>query len=158
MPISVLIYYALNKYGYGRASISFIFLASLFYYGYWKPENTPIIIASIVVNYVLGQYISNAIRWRKMLFCLGIFINLLALTYYKYTDFAISTFNSVFQTTFPLVDILLPIGISFFTFQQIAYLSDIYTKKYNPINELLSCDNLEYSTISDCRHATPPEV
>lgn len=135
LPTSVVLYHALNKYGYGRASISFLFLASLFYYGYWKPENTFIIIASIGINYAFGHWISGTKSWRKPLFILGISINLLALAYFKYTDFSISIINSFFQTTFPLAEILLPIGISFFTFQQIAYLADIYTKKHDPTNE-----------------------
>ncbi len=131
LPFCIFIFYALHKTGYGRLVMPFLFLASLFYYGYWKPENIWIIIASIAMNFTLAKHIAKNSFSRKFLFIIGIVFNLSLLAYYKYTDFALSTLSALTNTDLPLTGIVLPIGISFFTFQQIAYLSDIYTKKYN---------------------------
>lgn len=135
LPLIVLGYYLLLRFQQTRAITAFLFAASLLYYAYWRPENTWLILASIGVNYGLGQLIAQADRFRRTLFAAGIALNLSALGYYKYTDFAISSLNTLLHTDFPLRGIVLPIGISFFTFQQIAYLSDIYTKKHDPAHE-----------------------
>ncbi len=78
----------------------------------------------------MGQAINKATKHRKLIFIIGISINLLLLGYYKYSDFLLDTINQIFASQFPIANIVLPIGISFYTFQQIAYLSDIYTKKH----------------------------
>ncbi|MFI3211739.1 MAG: MBOAT family O-acyltransferase [Eubacteriales bacterium] len=67
---------------------------------------------------------------RKIAFIAGLLFNISLLAYFKYTDFLIATANDILSTNFTLLHIILPIGISFYTFQQIAYLSDIYTKKH----------------------------
>ncbi len=132
LPVTIIIYHLLIRLGAGRASLVFLFLASLFYYGYWKPSNTWIILASIIVNYGFGIWISQANTWRKPLFIAGVAINLAALGYYKYTDFLITNINTLLDSSLPLTHIILPIGISFFTFQQISYLADIYSKEHDP--------------------------
>jgi len=135
LPVAVFGYYALL--GGGRRSslsILWIFLCSLVYYAWWEPKNIVIILGSLVVNYVFGRVISTADRWRKALFIMAACVNLGALAYYKYTDFFLSSLNSL-GADLPLQHIVIPIGISFFTFQQIAYLCDIYTKKHDPTDE-----------------------
>lgn len=136
LPVTVLGYYFL-LYRAGRRQswpLGWLLLASLFYYAYWKPENIFIILASLIGNYFLAGAISAAVKWRKPIFLLGLLLNLGALGYYKYTDFFLGSLNAL-GADLPLQGIVLPIGISFFTFQQIAYLSDIYTKKHDPTGQ-----------------------
>lgn len=133
LPAVVLVYYALLRMRQTWLVAPFLFAASLFYYAWWRPQHIWIILASISINYLLGQSISRSV-WRKPLFILGLGLNLAALGYYKYTDFALSSINTLFGSSFPMQNIILPIGISFFTFQQIAYLADIYTQKYDPVH------------------------
>lgn len=130
LPAVVLFYYLLLRLRRGSLVAPFIFAASLVYYAWWRPQNIWIILASIGVNYFLGKSINRG-PWRRPLFLLGITLNLGALAYYKYMDFVLTTINTLFDTSFPMQNIILPIGISFFTFQQIAYLADIYTGKYD---------------------------
>jgi len=133
LPISVGCYYVLLKKDRGRFALWGLFLSSLFYYAYWKFENIWIVIASIIVNYFLAKLLIRQVaKWqRKILFIIALIINLGFLAYFKYCDFFIENFNHVFGCHVPLLMVTLPIGISFFTFQQIAYLSDIYTKKFS---------------------------
>lgn len=135
LPSTLLCYYLFLHLDKKRYALLFILLASLFYYAYWKIENTLIIISSIIVNYTLGNVLSVAKRFRKILFLISISINIILLFYFKYTIFALETIESITHITFTLPEIILPIGISFFTFQQIAYLSDIYTRKHDPTGE-----------------------
>lgn len=135
LPFTVCVYYLLLRWQQTRYMTPFLFAASLFYYGYWRPENIWIIILSICLNYFLGQCIAQAGRFRKAVFIAGISANLSALVYYKYTDFILYTLNTALHINLPLQDIVLPIGISFFTFQQISYLSDIYIQRHDPTHE-----------------------
>ena len=92
-------------------------------------------IPQILINYIIGKYLhkikkldilKKSEKKRKFVLFIGIFLNLAVLSYYKYTDFCIENINFIFGTDIPLLYLLLPIGISFFTFQQVAYLVDCY--------------------------------
>ena len=98
-------------------------MSSLFY-GFWKAEYLPVIVVSIVVNWILGRWILAAGPGTRI--PLGIVLNLLAIGYYKYFDFFVSNINAVTGSELPGLGLLLPLGISFFTFQQIAFLVDSY--------------------------------
>lgn len=135
LPATVLLYYALLRGGYASFIGFFLFSASLVYYAWWRPENLAVILASIILNYAFGQILARAGEWRKAIFILGVAANLASLGFYKYTDFALRTLNAVFSADLPMQGIILPLGISFFTFQQIAYLSDIYSRKHDPAGE-----------------------
>ena len=100
----------------------------MFYYGYWKPANVTVVVASIVLNWLLGR----GMRTRPWLFWLGMALDLGSLGWFKYTDFVLGTVNAVFGTGLPMMNVVLPIGISFFTFQQIAYLADIRRGVHDP--------------------------
>ena len=132
LPLTVLAYYLLVPHKEGKYAVGILFLASLVYYAYWKPENVWILLASIFANYMFGYWIFYAERHKKAVFAVCVSCNVAALAYFKYTNFAIDTLNSVLASQIELTAIVLPIGISFFTFQKIAYLSDIYTGKHNP--------------------------
>lgn len=135
LPLTVFLYYAFLQSKYKKYIAPFLFLASLVYYAWWRPQNVWIIMFSIIGNYGLGQWLAVARSWRRIMFFAGIAGNLAMLGVYKYTNFAIETVNSVLSLDLGLQEIIMPIGISFFTFQQIAYLSDIYTGKHDPDGE-----------------------
>jgi len=104
-------------------------LASLFFYGWWNPAYLLLIGFSILFNYLIGAALATARgkghgRWASMLLMLGVTIDLASIGYFKYSNFFIETVNDLTGTTYLLGAIILPVGISFFTFQQIAYLVD----------------------------------
>lgn len=112
-----------------KLPIVWLIFASLFFYGWWNPANLALILTSVVVNYTLGILLNRkgfTPLVRKVLLFAGISANLLAIAYYKYAAFLVVNFNSLLGQDFQVPDIVLPIAISFFTFQQIAYLIDAY--------------------------------
>ncbi|MGD9638898.1 MAG: MBOAT family protein [Alphaproteobacteria bacterium] len=140
LPITFFVYYALNKWHYVLAGRAFLVMASLFFYSWWNPLYLPFLLFSILVNYAIGTALLNEKEGRikpKFLLIFGIMLNLGFLGYFKYADFFISNVNILFKTNFNLLKIVLPLAISFFTFQQIAYLADSYkkeTKEYDFLN------------------------
>jgi D-alanyl-lipoteichoic acid acyltransferase DltB (MBOAT superfamily) len=117
---------------------------SLVFYSWWDVKYLPLILCSMMFNYGLGTVISRygeiGGRKRKLLLVMGIVVNVLLLGYYKYTDFVIMNINWLFGTDIGLRRIVLPLGISFFTFTQIAYLVDAYkakAKEYDLLNYAL---------------------
>jgi D-alanyl-lipoteichoic acid acyltransferase DltB (MBOAT superfamily) len=103
-------------------------LASLVFYGWWNPVYVVLILASMLFNFSLGRRMGRAIRsggsGRTWLFC-GVAANLLLLGYFKYANFFVSNFDALWGSGWSLGKIVLPLGISFFTFTQIAYLADV---------------------------------
>lgn len=133
LPIVVFSYFfTCNKCR--RLSGVVLVAASLFFYGYYKFSNIFIILASIIINYTLGSMLTQSSPAsparekgkRKAVLTIGILFNILLLTYYKYTHFIVDNVNAVFNTSHSIEPIILPLAISFFTFQQIAYLNDSY--------------------------------
>ena len=113
-----------------------LLLASIIFYGWNNYHFIILLLFSIVVNFVIGKYIiaSILISRKKFILCIGLIFNLSLLAYFKYTNFFIETVNLIHNGYFSHADIILPIGISFFTFTQIAYLVDCYhglVKKYH---------------------------
>jgi alginate O-acetyltransferase complex protein AlgI len=108
---------------------------SLYFYSFWNFNYLYLIMLSILVNYGIGTYLSNTSnkKARKTALITGIVINCSLLGYYKYTDFFLETLNNFIDNDYSLLRLALPLAISFFTFQQIAYLVDSYrmeTKGY----------------------------
>jgi alginate O-acetyltransferase complex protein AlgI len=110
------------------ARLGWLAAASLVFYSYWDVRFVPIIVTSIVFNYTMGLLIARRSkgRARGWFFAAAVSANLFALGFFKYTDFAIQIFNLIAKTGHPSLAIVLPLGISFFTFTQIAYLTDVY--------------------------------
>lgn len=107
-------------------------LASLVFYGYWDYRYIPLLLSSIGFNYWAGQRIVQAVKpTRKRWLAFAVSVNLLLLAYFKYANFFLSATNSIVHTDFQTLDIVLPIGISFYTFTQIAFLVDTYQGKVN---------------------------
>lgn len=133
LPLSVIVYFILNKYKLIQLSKAWIVLMSLIFYSWWNIKYLPLILISMLFNYAIGSTLNNSDNEslkinRKAVLVFGISANLLLLGYYKYFDFFITNTNSLFGTSFPLLNIILPLGISFFTFTQITYLVDAYRK------------------------------
>jgi alginate O-acetyltransferase complex protein AlgI len=130
LPITLLIYFGLNKWKLLRVSILWLIFVSLVYYGWWNPKYVLLIVGSILSNYTIGTWLKRnrdtGQLKRKTLLIIGISGDLLLLGYFKYADFFISNFNYFSTFQIPLLHIALPIGISFFTFTQIAYLVDAH--------------------------------
>ena len=137
LPITFIVYFLLNKLKLVKIATGWLVLASLYFYSYWKLDYLPIILFSMIFNYAIGYTLSNEKKLkinRKMLMIFGIIGNILLLGYYKYFDFLIQNINMFFHQNFNYMYIVLPLGISFFTFQQIAYIVDSYegkTKEYD---------------------------
>ena len=141
LPITLFVYYYLNHKHMTEASKAFLVLASLFFYSWWNIGYLPIILVSMLFNYVIGVSLSLEDKKikvkRKTLLIIGIVSNILLLGYFKYADFLIENVNMLTRAHIPLLHLALPLAISFFTFQQIAYLADSYkgeTKEYDFLN------------------------
>lgn len=115
-------------------------LASLIYYGHWNPVYLPLLISSIIINYSLGSWISSGRGNKKILMIAGVALNLGSIGFFKYAEFIVNNVNVVAGSNYHVGTIVLPLAISFFTFQQIAFLVDAYrgeTKEYGFINYCL---------------------
>jgi len=144
LPVVLLGFFQLARFNHAYAA-GWLALSSLFFYGYWNPAYVGLLLGSIVCNYAFGLWIAKAIGKRdtgngKRLLAVAIVANLALLGYYKYANFFLTSVNSAVGANWSLGDIILPLGISFFTFTQIAYLVDTYqgkVKEYNFIHYVL---------------------
>ena len=142
LPITFFVYFYLNKKRLTEASKGFLVLASLFFYSWWNIIYLPLILVSMLVNYTVGKELALYTQKKrnyspKMLLGGGIIFNILLLGYFKYSDFFIINVNRILDNDIPLLHLALPLAISFYTFQQIAYLVDSYrneTKEYDFLN------------------------
>lgn len=130
LPATLLGYYWIARKGHEPA-IAWLVLASLFFYGWWNPVYLLLLIVSMLVNFGVGGILDKAhcsdMRHRgKAWLIVGVAFNLLLLGYFKYANFTINSLNTLADTDFHLDAIVLPLAISFFTFQQIAYLVDAH--------------------------------
>ena len=147
LPITFAVYFWLNKKRLTQASKAWMVFASLFFYSWWNAVYLPIMLGSILFNFAIGSTIThiNGMQSSKKRFSsktmlvFGIIANVLLLAYFKYMDFFIVNFNAMVGTHLDLIHIVLPLGISFFTFTQIAYLVDAYR------DEVKEMDYLNYT-------------
>jgi D-alanyl-lipoteichoic acid acyltransferase DltB (MBOAT superfamily) len=123
LPATALAFAAARRHS-PRAGILVLAAASLIFYGAWKPAYLLVLLGSIGFNFWLGLKMEDPAR-RRRLGTLGVIINLALLGFFKYTNFLFDSFSALSGTPLPFVTIVLPLGISFFTFQQIAYLVDV---------------------------------
>lgn len=106
-------------------------LASLVFYAFGQLYYVPVFLASIVINYVSGVLLCRSGGPRKLVLTLSVILNLGILCVFKYTDFILSNINSALGASVPMTGIVLPIGISFFTFQGMSYVIDTYRDPKN---------------------------
>ena len=136
LPIVFIGFFVIARWSRTWAA-GWLVLASLFFYGYWTLRALPLLLASILVNYAFGMRLApeagRSDRSRKSLLTLAIAVDLGVLAYFKYANFFVSNVNvaleAMHSTPISMAAVLLPIGISFFTFTQIAYLVDTYQGK-----------------------------
>ncbi len=169
LPIVLLVYYV-GKNGSYRNDV--LVVASIFFYSFGEPFNVCIMIGSIVINYlaalVIDRFKEKAVA--RILFISDIFLNILILYLYKYFDFSIDILNGILHIDIPGLGVVLPIGISFYTFQALSYIIDVYRGKVraqeNPLYvalyisffpQLIAGPIVRYSTIEkqiECRECT----
>jgi len=128
LPITLFLYFLLSRLSSKRPAKIWLVMASLFFYGWLKPEYIFLMMASIFVNHQLGRKIlhSESPHRAKAVLILGVIFNVSLLVYFKYANFIVDNFSWITSTSYGPFDIILPLAISFFTFQQIAYLVDCY--------------------------------
>lgn len=129
-PLIVILYY-LSKEKYRNY---ILLVASIYFYAYGEPIFVFVMIGSILINYVIALGISRVsnnenLLFAKALLIVDIIVNIGILFVFKYLDFSLSVSNYFFGTNFMIKNIPLPIGISFFTFQALSYVIDVYRKK-----------------------------
>lgn len=125
LPLAFALFFLLGRAGLG-AAVSVLGLASLAFYAWWDLRFLPILLVSILANYALGRLIAHHRTHGKPILVFAIVANLGALAWYKYADFFLSSYNALASTDIPALGIVLPLGISFFTFTQIAFLVDTW--------------------------------
>lgn len=146
LPVTLVVFYMVARRS-RRFALAWLVVASLAFYGWWDPRYVPLLLFSICANYTFGTLLTRYSKKSRphhkvdtTLLIAGIFFNLGLLGYFKYTNFFVDTSAAVFGTSWSIAHVVLPLGISFFTFTQLAYLVDAYrgeAKKYNFIDYCL---------------------
>jgi len=139
LPLSLAGYFALNHFGLTKLSRLWLFGMSLWFYGSNTPKYLVLICASIVINfafYRLSLRLAHS-PYRKAAMALAVIINLGILFYYKYFNFFVDTVNSLLPTEWTVKTIMLPLGISFFTFQQVSFVVDSFRGEVSPDYDFL---------------------
>ena len=140
LPLTFTGFFLLGHQGKKEMATLWLVLASFFFYGYWDVRYVPLLFSSICFNYWAGRQL-EARKDRKGWLFFGIAVNILLLGYFKYTDFFLGTVNRIAGTdVFDLPHIILPLGISFFTFTQTAYLVDAYRGEARNRSFLTYCE------------------
>ncbi len=116
---------------------SLLLVASYFFYGYWDYRFLSLIGFSTIVDYFVGKKLDEDKIDRKLLIIISLVINLGLLGVFKYFNFFIDSFNSVFGGNLSSLNIILPVGISFYTFQTLSYSLDVYRRKINHVDSLI---------------------
>src|SRR5438477_21454 len=138
VPMTLLLFHGLRGAGFARSSIGLLALLSLVFYGWWNPIYLLLIVPLMLVNFALAARIVPRDGRRphaaRPLLVLGIVLNLATLGYFKYANFFVDNLNAVAGLDLALGTVVLPIGISFFTFQKIAFLVDVYRDRVDRLD------------------------
>jgi len=148
LPITFFIYFFLLQQRLIIGAKGFLVFSSLFFYSWWNIAYLPLILSSMLFNYIVGNSLvrkqnknERSSRFStKSLLTFGIISNISLLGYFKYSDFFIQNFNLISGSNISTLNLILPLAISFFTFQQISYLVDSYfgeKKEYDFLNYAL---------------------
>jgi len=132
LPILLLFYYLTPK----KYKNTILLIFNLIFYFFSEPKYIIILISTCIINYYISKCI-NKTKYRKIFLIVAIVYNVGQLILFKYTDFFINNINNIFNLNIPFMNIIMPIGISFFTFQALGYLIDVYNKKHKPANKLM---------------------
>jgi alginate O-acetyltransferase complex protein AlgI len=134
LPTTLAVFFILSGGRRFRAAAAWLGLASIFFYGYWSPRYVLLLMSSVGLNFSAGYAIAARRQCgrpdqARAILIAALVANLVTLGYFKYADFLLNTVNAVARAELPLLHVILPIGISFFTFTQIAFLVDTYFGK-----------------------------
>ena len=140
LPLTLAGFFLLGRWR-PSAAAAWLLLASLVFYAHWMPAFTLLLLASIVANFWLGRQIVHALRAgrrpsARWWLAIGVSMNLGALGYFKYANFFVDNVNAVLGLDWAPARVILPIGISFYTFTQIAYLADAFQGKVDESNPI----------------------
>ncbi|MCQ2468787.1 MAG: MBOAT family protein [Ruminococcus sp.] len=127
LPVFLLVYAAVPK----KLKNTVILLGSVIFYslGVKKPVYIVLFILTTMLNYIVGQFIEDFPKYKKPWLIFGIAFNFWWLIFFKYWTFGTENLNALLGTSFTLKDIILPIGISFYTFQNVSYIIDVYRRQ-----------------------------
>lgn len=126
LPLVMLAFHLAQRYGSVAVSLKVLVLASLFFYGWWQPVYLLLLLVSAFGNFYLAKLIHH---YRSKTLCaVAVTLNLASIVYYKYANFVLENLALASGQSWQIEQILLPLAISFFTFQQIAYVVDVYKK------------------------------
>lgn len=134
LPITLLVFYTLGRYSRAWA-LGWVILASIFFYGWWRLLNVAIIAPSIIVNYLIARRLMRMIEagkplaMRRWLLLGGIAFNVAFLGYFKYRGFFAQVLDDAGGAHWTIAKVILPLGISFITFQKIAFLVDVHSQR-----------------------------
>lgn len=131
LPIAVTGYFLLNHFKKYDLAKVFLLGMSLWFYGYFNVKYLPVILLSIGLNYLVSLFLlreGSRQGIRRLVFIISLLANIGVLFYFKYFDFFLENLNAALKTNFNLLHLALPLGISFFTFQQLAFLIDSYRR------------------------------
>jgi D-alanyl-lipoteichoic acid acyltransferase DltB (MBOAT superfamily) len=144
LPATLVLYFGAARWLAAPVALFLLGVASLVFYAQWQPVYLILLLGSIATNYfcahLLWQHRSQSPPKARWILALGVTANLGVLLYFKYADFLLSIADQLFGPGLPLLRLVLPLGISFFTFTQIAFLVDVYAGKAeerSPVNFLL---------------------
>jgi len=134
LPIVLILYFIVSD----KYKNYILLLFSLLFYSWGEPKYILLMIISIIVNYFLAKLIdkSNKKSTRKIYLILSIIFNIGLLFFFKYLNFSVDIINSLFNSNLSIINIILPIGISFYTFQILSYVIDVYRKKVSVQNNI----------------------
>jgi len=140
LPLTLGLFFLVARGAGNAAAAAWLVLASFLFYAYWLPAYTGLLAASVIFNYLLGNFMlacpADRQRLRLALLSFAVGADLLALGYFKYANFFLDAVAQLSGRPLGALNVILPIGISFFTFTQIAYLADVFAGKVRERNPL----------------------
>lgn len=136
LPLALVLYFGLNRLGKEKAATFALTVMSFWFYAYFKMSYLFILLGSILFNYVFSRlvYEMKSVKLRRLFLAFGVISDIALIFYYKYYNFFCENLHAVFGINVTLLKVVMPLGISFFTFQQVSYLVDAYrgeTKDYS---------------------------
>lgn len=132
LPIVLFLYFIVPK----KYRNLVLLISSLLFYFYGEQKYILLLVGSSIFNYFFGKLISNN-KKKKLYLVIGLLVNFLVLVYFKYMDFFIENFNNIFNISLSYLNLIIPLGISFYTFQVTSYLIDVYNKKIEYENNFI---------------------
>ncbi len=155
LPVCLIVFLAVHRWLGRESALVWLGAASIFFYGQWSLAHAALLTGSIVANFTLAKLLiasRDKGRLPFLLLLLAIAANLGLLGYFKYTNFFIENINLVAGSSLPFLEILFPVGISFYTFIQIGFLVEVYNKQ---VNEIRFSHYLLFGSFFPCVTAGP---